>query len=117
MIKKPKQQAIQQPDQQLGQQIGAKAQRKIRAQRQGVQGIGFGLRMMGLIGWSIALPTLLGAALGLWLEASFPGTFAWTLSFLVLGLCVGCLIAWRTIWQESSEKDENAKKIEEQKND
>jgi predicted F0F1-ATPase subunit len=26
--------------------------------------------MMGLIGWSVAIPTLLGAALGLWLDSA-----------------------------------------------
>jgi len=26
--------------------------------------------MMGLIGWSVAIPTLLGAALGLWLDGT-----------------------------------------------
>ena len=29
--------------------------------------------MMGLIGWSVAVPTLLGAALGIWLDKHHPG--------------------------------------------
>ena len=29
--------------------------------------------MMGLIGWSVAVPTLLGAALGLWLDKNHRG--------------------------------------------
>jgi predicted F0F1-ATPase subunit len=35
-------------------------------------GVWFGLGMMGLIGWSVAVPTLLGAALGLWLDSRHP---------------------------------------------
>ena len=44
-------------------EIGAKAARKLRA-RKSTQGVWLGLGMMGLIGWSVVLPTLLGAALG-----------------------------------------------------
>jgi ATP synthase protein I len=47
--------------------VGAKAKRKLKARRNSAQGVWFGLGMMGLIGWSVAIPTLLGAALGLWL--------------------------------------------------
>ena len=42
--------------------------------------------MMGLIGWSVAVPTLLGAALGLWLDQHHPGKHSWTLALLVAGL-------------------------------
>ena len=31
----------------------------------------FGLGMMRLVGWSVAVPTLLGAAIGLWLALAF----------------------------------------------
>ena len=60
------------------------------AQAQGAQrprqGIWFGLGMMGLIGWSVVVPTLLGAALGIWLDKHYPGTHSWTLALLVVGL-------------------------------
>ena len=29
--------------------------------------------MMGLVGWSVVVPTLLGAALGIWLDHRHPG--------------------------------------------
>ena len=44
-------------------QVGAKAARKLKARRNAKPGVWFGLGMMGLIGWSVAIPTLLGAAL------------------------------------------------------
>ena len=80
-------------------QIGAKAARKIRA-RKSDQGVWFGLGMMGLIGWSVAVPTLLGAALGLWLDKHHPGKHAWTLALLVGGLAIGCLNAWHWVTTE-----------------
>jgi len=57
--------------------VGAKAARKLKAQRKSRSGVWFGLGMMGLIGWSVVVPTLLGAALASgWtniIRASMPG--------------------------------------------
>lgn len=80
--------------------IGAKAARKLKARRNPDQGVWFGLGMMGLIGWSVVVPTLLGAALGLWLDKHHPGTHPWTLALLVAGLTLGCLNAWRWVANE-----------------
>ena len=81
-------------------QVGAKAARKLKARRNGAPGVWFGLGMMGLIGWSVAIPTLLGAALGLWLDDRYPGKHSWTLALLVAGLATGCLNAWRWVAKE-----------------
>jgi ATP synthase protein I len=83
----------------LAGQIGAKAVRKLRA-RKSAQGVWFGLGMMGLIGWSVVVPTLLGAALGLWLDAHHPGKHAWTLALMVVGLAIGCANAWYWVAQQ-----------------
>jgi ATP synthase protein I len=80
-------------------EVGAKAARKLKARRS-PPGVWFGLGMMGLIGWSVAIPTLVGAALGLWLDDHFPGTHAWTLALLMAGLAIGCLNAWHWVAQE-----------------
>ncbi len=62
--------------------------------------------MMGLVGWSVAVPTLLGAALGLWLDQHYPGAHAWTLALLVAGLCLGCANAWHWVAQEDKRMHE-----------
>ena len=80
-------------------QVGAKAARKLKA-RKSTQGVWFGLGMMGLIGWSVAVPTLLGAALGIWLDKHHPGKHPWTLALLVAGLAIGCLNAWHWVAKE-----------------
>ena len=85
----------------LAEQVGAKAARKLKA-RKSTQGVWFGLGMMGLIGWSVVVPTLLGAALGIWLDKHHPGKHAWTLALLVAGLALGCLNAW--FWVAKEEK-------------
>ena len=84
----------------LGQQVGAKAARKLRAQRHVTRTVWFGLGMMGLIGWSVAIPTLLGAALGVWLDRNYPGNRSWTLALLVAGLAIGCWNAWHWLSKE-----------------
>jgi ATP synthase protein I len=90
----------------LAGQIGAKAARKLKA-RKSTQGVWFGLGMMGLIGWSVVVPTLLGAALGLWLDNHHPGKHAWTLALMVIGLAIGCVNAWYWVaQQEKAMRDE-----------
>lgn len=60
----------------------------------------FGLGMMGLIGWSVVVPTLLGTALGLWLDKHHPSEHSWTLALLVAGLTLGCFNAWHWVSRE-----------------
>lgn len=81
-------------------QVGSKAARKLKARRDSTQGVWFGLGMMGLIGWSVAIPTLLGAAIGLWLDRRYPGGRSWTLALLVAGLALGCWNAWHWVTKE-----------------
>ena len=81
-------------------QVGAKASRKLKARRNSAQGVWFGLGMMGLIGWSVVVPTLLGAALGHWLDTRHSGAHSWTLALLVAGLAIGCLNARHWVTKE-----------------
>lgn len=98
---------ISQKEPPLDVQIGAKAARKLKARRHSAPGIWFGLGMMGLIGWSVTIPTLLGAALGLWLDKNYPATHSWTLALLVAGLMIGCFNAWHWVAkEEKSMRDE-----------
>ena len=93
-------------------QVGAKATRKLKA-RASKMGVWFGLGMMGLIGWSVVVPTLLGAALGLWLDKHHPGTHAWTLALLVAGLALGCFNAWHWVAREHQEIRDEQEDVDE----
>jgi ATP synthase protein I len=89
--------------------VGLKAERKLRARRHAPQGVWFGLGMMGLIGWSVVVPTLLGAALGAWLDTRYPGVHSWTLTLLIIGLVIGCANAWHWVAKEDKAiRDEQA---------
>ncbi|MEO8337812.1 MAG: AtpZ/AtpI family protein [bacterium] len=87
----------------FAEQIGKKAARKLKAQRNPAPTAWLGLGMMGLIGWSVVVPTLLGAALGIWLDKRHAGTHSWTLALLVAGLALGCLNAWRWVANEDAD--------------
>ena len=91
-------------------EVGDKAARKLQAQRHVTQTVWSGLGMMGLVGWSVAVPTLLGAALGMWLDEHYPGGHSYTLTLLVIGLSLGCFNAWHWVSKEDHE-------IHEQDND
>lgn len=86
---------------QLSKEIGHRAERKLHAREQSRRPAWFGLGMFGLVGWSVAIPTLLGIATGVWLDRRWPGQASWTLTFLLIGVALGCLNAWYWVKQES----------------
>lgn len=96
----------------FAEQVGKKADSKLKARRNPSH-VWFGLGMMGLIGWSIVIPTLLGAWLGHWVDTQQAGPRSWTLALLVAGLVLGCANAWhwvakedRTMRDEQEDSDE-----------
>jgi ATP synthase protein I len=88
------------PGKSLSQQVGAQARRKLGSRRPGALNVWSGFGMFGLIGWSVAGPTLLGALLGMWLDKHRAGTHSWTLALLVAGLCLGSMSAWHWVANE-----------------
>ena len=96
----------------LDREVAAQEQRKLRARREGRQGLWFGFASFGLIGWSVAVPTLIGVALGVWLDRRYPSHFSWTLMLLGVGIAVGCFNAWHWVSREHRairEQDEEKK--------
>ncbi len=90
----------------FSQQVAAKAARKLRAQAAGPQTVWFGLGMSGLIGWSVAVPTVLGAVIGVWWDHRHPGPHSWTLALLTAGLVLGCVNAWHWVSRENRAMDD-----------
>jgi ATP synthase protein I len=91
----------------LSEQVDAKAARKLKARARPDSGLWFGLGMMGLVGWSIAVPTLLGVVLGLWLDKHYDDQRSWTLALLLAGLITGCFIAWNWLSREGKAIDDD----------
>lgn len=85
----------------LARQIGRKAQRQVQARRESRRGVWFGLGMFGLVGWAVAIPTLLGIAAGVWIDRRTGGPYSWTLMGLMAGVVLGCINAWFWVRKES----------------
>lgn len=81
--------------------VGKKAYRRIKARRTRDRSVWFGLGMFGMVGWTVAITTLIGVALGVWIDRTWPGPYSWTLTLLFIGLIVGCLNAWYWVNRES----------------
>ncbi len=91
--------------------ISRKENRKIAARKE-QQGLWFGLGMFGLVGWSVVIPTLVGLAIGIWLDGRFETEISWTLTMFFLGLFLGIFNAWSWIQREGRVKKEESKERE-----
>jgi ATP synthase protein I len=85
-------------------EVARKARQRASGARDRDRGIWFSLGLFGVVGWSIALPTLLGVALGVWIDTRWPSRVSWTLTLLFVGIVMGCVNAWRWIRHESGEE-------------
>ena len=85
----------------LPEEVGVKERRKIKARRERDRGVWFGFGMFGMVGWAVAIPTLIGVAIGVWIDKTWPGPYSWTLMGLFIGIVIGCLNAWYWVKRES----------------
>ncbi len=89
-------------EEELLEKIKRDSAKKSRAQKEGSE-IMFGLGLFGIVGWSIAVPTVLGVALGVFLDKRIPQSFSWTITLLFAGVIVGALITWHWLSEKSKE--------------
>lgn len=92
--------------------IREEERRKLHARSRESEGIWFGLGMIGLIGWSVAIPTVVGVAIGIWVDTTWETPFSWTLMLLAFGVALGAMNAWFWVQRErrSIEEDEEAER-------
>lgn len=81
-------------------EVESKERRKVRARSGKSHNPLTGFGMFGLIGWSVATPTLLGVLGGVLLDRRHPGGRSWTLTLLIAGLLLGCWNAWYWVRKE-----------------
>lgn len=58
------------------------------------------IALAGAIGWLIVVPTLAGLFLGRWLDGILGTGITLAAALLVVGLAVGCAMAWNRIRRE-----------------
>jgi ATP synthase protein I len=93
--------------------IEDKEKQKLKALHEDKRSVWAGLGSFGMIGWSIAVPTFLGTSAGLWLDKNYPQSISWTLSLLIVGLCIGCLIVWQWVAKENKMMHQDKEKKDE----
>lgn len=96
-------------------EIGVKELRRIKGKARKGDTVWFGVGMIGVVGWSVAIPTLIGTALGVWIDRTWPSRFSWALMLLILGVTVGAVNAWywvrkarETIIRDDEEEDSSS---------
>jgi ATP synthase protein I len=62
---------------------------------EGEPSLGRRLAQVGVLGWTIVVPALIGIFLGRWLDRRFATGIFWTGPLLMLGLALGCWSAWK----------------------
>lgn len=81
----------------------------------GKQPITFNASILGIYGWHVSIPVLLGIILGRYLDNRFPvAHISWTLNFIILGVLIGFYHANRWVqkaWKvKVFKKDKSCKK-------
>ena len=89
----------------LARSVAQRAARRAFWLAHGERSLAQNLAMIGALGWLIILPTLVGVFLGRWLDQRLASGIFWTGALLMVGLALGCLIAWRRV-EEIQREDE-----------
>lgn len=58
------------------------------------------LAQIGVLGWIIVMPILIGVFSGRWLDTTFGTRLFFTAPLLMLGVALGCWSAWK--WMQSA---------------
>ncbi|HVP47575.1 MAG TPA: AtpZ/AtpI family protein [Bryobacteraceae bacterium] len=78
-------------------QVELRAGRMIRGRKRGYRNYWRAVALVGLVGWTVVVPMLIGIAVGTWIDHSWPSRFSWTLMLMVGGLGFGCMNAWNRV--------------------
>lgn len=72
-------------------------QRHQRWQREGAPSVAHRLAQIGVLGWIIVTPMLIGVFAGRRLDRTFDTGLFFTAPLLMLGLALGCWSAWKWV--------------------
>ena len=67
--------------------------------QEGGLSVGRRLAQIGVLGWIIVVPMLIGVFLGSWLDRIFNSGLFWTAPLLIVGSAFGCWSGWK--WMKS----------------
>ena len=84
----------------LVQGIRLRKERNRRWLREGNPSVARHLAQIGVLGWIIVVPIMMGIFVGRWLDRTFDSGVFYTAPLLMLGAALGCWSAWK--WMKST---------------
>ena len=87
-------------DDPLLEKIELRAQREVAWLKTGEPSVARRLSQIGVLGWIVVTPMLLGVFAGRWIDTKFGTGLFWTAPLLMLGAALGCWSAWK--WMGSA---------------
>jgi len=75
--------------------VRQKRERRQHWTKEGEPSVARFVGQIGVLGWIIVTPTLIGLFVGRWLDHKFGTGIFWSAPLLMLGVVVGCWSAWR----------------------
>lgn len=81
------------PENKLADAVRERAERRREARRLPSFARNFG--QIGVLGWQIVVPALVGLAIGRWVDHRLASGIFWTAPLLVIGTGLGCWSAWK----------------------
>ncbi len=84
----------------LVKEVRLRAERQASRLREGEPSMGRRLAQIGVLGWIIVTPMLIGIFAGRWLDRTFHSGIFWTAPLLMAGAALGAWSAWK--WVKST---------------
>lgn len=81
------------------------AERHARGQCDPEPSLGSRLAQIGVLGWTIVVPTLIGVALGRWLDRLFGTRVFFSAPLLMIGAAFGLWSAWK--WMHRQQRNDH----------
>jgi ATP synthase protein I len=83
----------------LLEEVRLRAQREVDWLKNGEPSVARRLSQIGVLGWIIVTPMLIGVFSGRWIDGKLGTGLFWTAPLLMLGAALGCWSAWK--WMKS----------------
>ena len=75
--------------------VRKRQERQVHWLREGEPSMAQYVGQIGILGWIIVAPTLLGLFIGRWLDRMFASGIFWSAALLMLGVMIGFWSGWR----------------------